>query len=177
MADFDTHDAAAGLLMLATTAVERDEALLQFSATNDLSSMDDEGDSPCPYFDKFYSDGGSAAIKSMTNLEEPQFEMIWAHLENFVRHGYNISRGQKSKVSGTDALFMLMVTIKHGGHWDVLARVFKLKGPTFERLVSRFCTPVSKHVYQCFSVEVGNLFTMAELRERRQGFCTFKEAG
>jgi len=70
---------------------------------------------------------------------------------------------------------MLMTKIKHGDRWDVLARVFKLKVSKFERLITRFCTLFSKHVYQCFVVEVGNIFTMAELREKRQVFSTFKE--
>ena len=33
---------------------------------------------------------------------------------------------------------MAIVTVKNGGTWDVLANVFQIKPPTFERLITKF---------------------------------------
>ena len=30
---------------------------------------------------------------------------------------------------------MISCALKHGGHWDFMARAFGMKGPTFERLI------------------------------------------
>jgi len=41
---------------------------------------------------------------------------------------------------------MLLTVMKHAGHWDFLDQMFKVKGPTFEKLVTGFlsvvCTPL-----------------------------------
>ena len=46
---------------------------------------------------------------------------------------------------------MLMTVFKHGEQWDLLGSVFKIKGPTFEEMITRFALLVSpelkKHLY------------------------------
>lgn len=41
----------------------------------------DEYDSPCPFFDTFYEQGGANAIKSMANFNPSHFYFLWNNIE------------------------------------------------------------------------------------------------
>ena len=66
--------------------------------------------------------------------------------------------------------------LKHGGQLDMLARVFDMKGPTFEQLVTRFVQLISQFVFACFVEKVGELRKMADLQKSQQTFKAFPEA-
>lgn len=99
----------------------------------------------------------------MINFYSSQFSLVWSRLEESVARLYNTGPGQKFKVSGKDAILLLFKTVKYVGHWDVLARDFKTKGPNFERLVSIFSTLISVFAYYCLVGEVRKLFLMGDL--------------
>ena len=112
----------------------------------------------------------------MTNFEPAEFEEIWLLVEEFISQNYNVGRGKKSEVTGKDALFMLMTVLKYGGQWDMLARIFLMKGPTFERLITRFARLVSEQLYKIFVVDLTGPISMRTLRETNSTFREFPEA-
>ena len=112
----------------------------------------------------------------MTNFLSQTFELLWNNLSDLITQTYNVGRGRRSKVSGKDALFVTLTMLKHGGQWDMLARVFDMKVPTFERLVTRFVQLISHFVFACFVEKVGELHTMADLQKSQQTFKAFPEA-
>ena len=73
-------------------------------------------------------------------------------------------------MTGKDVPFLLLVVSKHGGQWDVLGRLFNLKGPTFERMITRFASQISNHMYTVFVTKLTEEITMQAQRSRS---CTF----
>ena len=84
----------------------------------------------------------------MTNFNPAQFIGTWAGFEASIRANYNVGRGGKCAQNPKDVLFMLLAVFKHGGTWDVLARMFGQKRFAFERMVLRFIQLLSKPLYE-----------------------------
>ena len=137
MAEFSQQDAVSALNLLAEVSLRHEQEIANYSA-NVNQNMEDDLDSNSPYFDEFYNEGGAKAIKELTNFYPAQFEEIWLIVQEFITKNYNSGRGKRCKVSGKDILLMLMTVLKHGGQWDLLGRIFNIKGPTFERMITRF---------------------------------------
>ncbi|ETV78481.1 hypothetical protein H257_08004 [Aphanomyces astaci] len=94
-------------------------------------------DSPTPIVDRFHLQGGNAALATMINLTQPEFETIWAIVESVVVPAWTLGRGRKSPVSSKDAFFMTLVVLKHYNAWYKHALDFRMKAPTFEKMVHR----------------------------------------
>lgn len=45
---------------------------------------------------------------------------------------------------------MTLVVLKHGGQWDVLAQLFHMKGPNFERQILKFFPLTIPLIYDRF---------------------------
>lgn len=176
MAEFNTQDAGTALNLLADIALEREEDISNFNTSRDQNDSDEESDSSCPYFDKFFEEGGTQAISDMCNFNASEFEFLWQLLESFVLQNYNSGRGKKCHVTGKDMLFMLLTVMKHGGHWDILGRVFKIKGPTFERMITKFIRLVSDHIYKIFVTDMVSESTMSDFNATGKRFSNFPEA-
>ena len=176
MENFTASDANSALNLLSDIALRRQEEISTFNVTRDLLSSDDENDSPCPYFDQFYNQGGSESIAEMCNFDATEFEFLWQLSQSFITQNYNSGRGKRCAVSGKDLLFMTLTVLKHGGHWDVLARVFKLKGPTFERMVTKFVALISDHLFALLVTDIRREFTMKNLDNTHARFSNFPEA-
>ena len=71
---------------------------------------------------------------------------------------------------------MLLIVLEHGGQWEVLSRVFHMKGPTFERLATRFASLISRNIYQKFVTELTQNCNMKSLQDIRCMFQKFPEA-
>ena len=97
-------------------------------------------------------------------------------LETYIELNYNVDRGEKCHASGKDILFMLLAVVKYGGNWDILGRVFKIKGPKFERMIPKFVSIMSDHVYKLLVVRTSSDFVMQLLRETHQNFKNIREA-
>lgn len=176
MQSYQASDAADALRLLADTVAEREADLRNFQDTSDQESSDEEADSPSPIFDSFYNEGGAEAIRQMTNFDVHRFEDIWNIVHDHVSRTYNVGRGQRCSVTGKDALFITFCVLKHGGHWDVLSRMFKLKAPTFERLVSKFIQIISSFLYKEFVTNASKEYNMSTLNQRKQLFRSFPYA-
>lgn len=114
MNEFRSHDATASLRLLSYTSVNRNEQLEQFNNGNALDSGEEEPDSPASLVDQFYNEGGSSAIKTPTNFEAPQLEIVWTYVQEYVKSSYNVGRGKKSKITAKDSYCMLFTKPKHG---------------------------------------------------------------
>lgn len=112
---FNGQDATSALNLLSEVSLRRDEEIGNYNTHPDRESSDDEQDSPCPYFDQFFDQGGNGAIRDMSNFSPREFELLWILLETFIKSNCNSGRGKKCHVSGKDMLFMLLVVLKHGG--------------------------------------------------------------
>ena len=73
-------------------------------------------------------------------------------------------------------MLMLLTAMKYGGHWDILGRIFKIKVPTFERIMSKFVSLISDHVYTLLVSDLKAEFSLTELCQSNQRFCNFPEA-
>lgn len=62
------QQASTAFYLLTDSAMERDNDIQKHNATPDVNSSDDAAHSLCPFFDAFYNEGGSEAVKSITNL-------------------------------------------------------------------------------------------------------------
>ena len=138
-------DFTAALQLLADAAVDREHEISKYSAEAENSDTDDDNDSDPPIFDQFYDRGGSAGIISMTNYTPDELLEISDCIRAFVIYKYTRGRGRRSSINPQD-FFMTLRVLKHGGHWDFMARTFGMKGPTFERLI--VVLGVSEFIYK-----------------------------
>lgn len=165
-----TQEAANALAQLAEVHDDRNAELNQYAANRDPVESDDENDSPTPIFDAFYNSGGSATILAMTNFTPQEFERCWDIIADFVRTNWNVGRGRRCAHSGRDVFFMLLTVMKHGGNWDFLAEMFKMKGPTFERMIVKFLETISQKYYDDCMREVLKRYTMESMVDRQKTF-------
>lgn len=165
---------SASLQLLADVCFEREQDLSNFNDSPDQDFDNEQFNSNAPLFDQFYDEGGREGIKGLINFTPEEFETLWATAETHVLPRYNTGRGQRSKVTAKDALFCTMTVLKHGGQWQILARVFNMKPPTFERLVTRFLRLVSDYLYVEFVTKVGNMYSMERLMNEQGRFDVFK---
>lgn len=112
---FNKRDASTALDLLAKTAIKRETARNEFNNTLDGTDSDEETDSPFPIFKSFYNEGGSEAIKTVTNMDPERFEIFWSNISEQVMRSYNVGRGMKYSVTSKDTLFTSIVVLKHGG--------------------------------------------------------------
>ena len=167
--------AATALQLLADAAVERNNEISRYEQ-DDAAETDEDVDSESPTFDRFYEQGGSAAIIEMTNFDPTQFLGIWCGFEKIIMVRYNTGRGRKSVHTGKDVLFMTLCVMKHEGQWDFLAKMFGLKGPSFEKLIMKFIEIISLPVYQHYVEAQAGKRTMDKLYESRRNFCQYPMA-
>lgn len=81
MEPLTTSDVTNALSLLAETAENHKNNILDHNSNADCPYTEDENDYPYPVFDKFYNDGGSTSVISMINLSPEKFEFIWQRVE------------------------------------------------------------------------------------------------
>ncbi len=175
MSEFDSQDAARALASIAELTIENNERFEDVSSLPQGSQSDNEEDSPCPYFDEFYNQGPTNIVK-MTNFTASEFEQLWILFQTFIFQNYNLRWGQKCSVRAKDMLFMLLVVIKFGGQWDALGRLFKINGPTFERMMTRLCSLISTKIYDTLVIDHTKSFNMTWFQDKKAEFSNFSEA-
>lgn len=67
-----------------------------------------------------------------------EFRLVYSKLHEAIVTNWNVGFGRKSPQKPIDVLFMTLTVLKHCGSWYVLAAVFNMRGPTFERLIKVF---------------------------------------
>lgn len=109
------------------------------SARSAIQNSDEEDDSRCPKFDRFYNGGDAGAILERTQFHEDFVERIWKGLKGSLVDTF-IDRRGKTTSFPKYFLFIFVTVMKHTGSWDFLANIFYMKGPNFERLIWVWCT-------------------------------------
>ena len=71
---------------------------------------------------------------------------------------------------------MILTVLKHGGAWDLTARILNIKGPTFEGLVTGYMEMLENHIYTIFLKEADRVYSMAALRSHKTQFKHFPYA-
>ena len=71
---------------------------------------------------------------------------------------------------------MLLTVLKHGGNWDFLAQMFKVKGPTFEKIICRFMNIVWEVLYELTVEQAGKQWKMSQYFSSKKTFKNFKYA-
>jgi len=122
--------------MLSDAAERHRDGLTKYADRADSDDSDTDNDSSSPVMDTFLESGGSKAVCDMTNFTLSEFSYLWAKIQNHVLSTWNVGRGRKSAQKPKDVLFMLLTVLKHAGKWDFLAKMFNMKAPTFEKLIS-----------------------------------------
>ncbi|KAF0755307.1 hypothetical protein AaE_005018, partial [Aphanomyces astaci] len=112
--------------------------------------VEEADDSPTPVIDSFFSQGGNASLSTMTNFTLSEFESIWAIVESAMVTTWTMGRGRKSMTSPKDAFFMAMSVLKHCNAWDKHALDYKMKAPTFEKMIHRVFDTVEPILYEHF---------------------------
>lgn len=160
MADLhiSTDEAAAALQLLADGQLQREEELTDYPTEAIHSDSDEETDSPSPILDSFYHAGRSDGILTMINLNIRAFNQFWEAVRQEMENAFVRGRGRKTPYKAKDILFMTLTVLKHGGHWDHTARIFKIHTTCFERLVTKAIKAISGPVYEKLVIaEVENL--------------------
>lgn len=145
---FSTQDTITALELLTDARLEKEAELQKVSSQPDLSDSDEETDSPRPLYDSVLCSGGSKAILEMTKCSSPEFNALWNGIEANVRVKWNTGKGHQSKHTLEVVLFMVLELLKHGRHCDFLGRMFHIKRPTFERMITKFVQTISDDIVQ-----------------------------
>jgi len=123
--------------------------------------------------DAFIEEGGTKAITDMKIFTPSDFDRIWLKIRDHVTRNWNVVRGRKSQHKPKDVLFMLLSVLKHAGSWDFLAKMFQIKGPTFEKLISGFHSTAADTMYELFVLRVRDKQTMAHTIYHKNCFKEF----
>ena len=170
MTSFTKDDAAKALELLADTAALRHDALNAFPTAPIHPDHDEESDSDCPIIDIFVGIGGEEALLKMTNFTRPEFERIYGKITEFVTMNWKVGRGRTTPHKAKDKFFMMLSTLKRGGHSDYMASVFRTKGSVFQRMVKSFLLLVSEHLYDGIVVEIQGRNKMKHLASKNKLF-------
>lgn len=58
---------------------------------------------------------------------------------------------------------MYLVVFKHGTNWDVVAHVFNLKTPTFQKMIVKFIEGIWENLHVSLVKEIDCSYTFADL--------------
>ena len=125
------------LRQLTEKASEHNHDVQTYSSIRQNES-DDGADSLSPIFNSFYNSGGNTATVKMINFTPIEYRKVYSALEETIKSNWNVVRGRKYNQSLMDVLLMTLVVLKHGGLWDFLDKMFRIKEPTFVRLITGF---------------------------------------
>eukprot|EP00171_Calliarthron_tuberculosum_P021722 IDg21722t1 len=151
---------------------EREHELSKFSTSKDVDS-DDEADQPSPIFDSFYESSGTEGIVKMCNFTPLEFRKLYSHLHGEITREWNTGRGKRSEYKAMDVLFMILVVMKHEGSWDQMGNMFRIKGPTFQRLITGFMDKMRKYCVERFVSRIAKTVTMEYCINNRHMFKNF----
>lgn len=135
---------------------------------------DDEADKECPILDNYYEADGNDGMVKMTNFTTNEFEDMYGYLHEYFTTHWDVGRGRGSSVKLMDSLFMLLTVLEHEGSWKILAWVFRIKYPTFKRLLVDFMPVVTLKNFRLFVDIVADIYNITHLREQGKTFRYYK---
>ncbi|KAG6952323.1 hypothetical protein JG687_00013076, partial [Phytophthora cactorum] len=136
------------LAMLEDREESRREELDRYPV--DVGDNDTDVTSTCPILDDIYRDGGADAVLRLTNISPRELNVLWFSLRNHVVRYWNVGRGRRSTFAAKDVFFMLLVVMKCGGTWGMLARIFRIKTPTFIKTITGFIKVVAPKLHEAW---------------------------
>jgi hypothetical protein len=164
-----TEDAAEqGLAQLVELDTARQAKRARCSPPHRNSDNDDEPSLSAVY-DQFFAIG-SDTIMRLTNFSHGEISRLWRRMESFVALNWNVGRGKKCSYGGKDVLFMLLTSLKHCGKWDIVASVFKVNPPTFQKMILKFASVVEPFLFEQFVSAVKDEWTMERLVQSGKTF-------
>lgn len=83
----------------------------------------------------------------MSNFSPRKFNVVRKELSGHVAKNWKVGRGRKLLHCPKDVIFMVLTVVKHGGNWDFLGNMFKIKGPTFEKLIMGYMKVIWERLY------------------------------
>lgn len=113
---------------------------------------------------------------SMTNLSAQEINLLFSKVHDHLYSEWNVGRGRRWKYKPQDVLFMTLTTLKHGGSWDFLGKMFRIKGPTFERLATGFIEVLAPHAVEMFVSVVSRESSYSAMRGKNVRFSNFPYA-
>lgn len=173
---FSVSHASNALAKLCDVAAERQEELQNYGADPLLPDSEDEADSSSPIMDRFVEAEGTRAVLNMTNFTVREYSRLYNRFHEFILTHWNCGRGKKTQYKPKDVLFMLLTVLKYGCNWDILARTFNIKTPTFEQLMHNFITATHKHIYEELVVNFTSSYTVSKLKVSKSAFKSFPYA-
>lgn len=87
-----------------------------------------------------------------------------------------MSDEEKSSFKGKDVLLMMLTMLKHGGSWDTLSKLFRIKGPTFERTEMAFMDAIEPFLIKQSVVNWEKTFMVDRLMANKKVFKYSKHA-
>lgn len=79
---------------------------------------------------EFLNERGQEATLQMCGLTHAKRNMFYYLVEDTVDASWCSGRGRRSSFSPCDVCFMALTTMKHGGTWHFMPRMFRMRGPT-----------------------------------------------
>ena len=152
--------------------MRRNQELSEYAFQPIHGESDEDAGSESPIVDGFRSADGPSPFLKMTNFSEKEFDTIWTPLNENVKTRWNVGAGRKSPFKSNDIFFMLLKMMKHGGKWDFLASIFKMKGPTFKRTVMGFLGIIAEHFHLEHVNRMGMKYSMTRLEREKTLFKT-----
>ena len=168
-------DALTAIRLLTDSHNRREIELSRQSCARTVDE-DHDADGEASIFDSFYLADGNEGILKMTNLSACKFQRLYGELRLFIIANWNTGRGRKRANKPMDVLVMTLALLKHGSSWNFLAKMFRMKGPTFERLVIGFLQVILPEVKRRFIEPVADMYTMCALQEDKKDFKDFSFA-
>ncbi|ETV98761.1 hypothetical protein H310_08828 [Aphanomyces invadans] len=131
-------------------------------------------DSASPVTDQYIAVKGVEVVHTLTNITVSELNTLWINIKPYVSKNWNVGGGRKCPVTGKDMHFMTLVTLKHGGTWDMLASSFDEKAATFSNRVTQFIRVLHPYLVRKYIDEQGIKWTMHQLAVAGLQFETHK---
>ncbi len=106
----------------------------------------------------------------MRNFTLPERRRLYGIMQECIVTSWNVERGRRSTLTPMDVLFMCLVVLKHGRSWDTLCTIFRIKSPTFMRLITGFVSKIVPFSVERFVKKYDQKMTMQCLNEKGQLF-------
>ena len=162
----DSTRAQEVLCQLEERAVEREVPLSAYSSNRNCDS-DEEVDASSPIFYSFLASSGAEGVVKICNFTPSEFHQLYSALSNHISDNLNNGRGKKSDFTHVDVLFMKLVVMTQGVSWDQLGSMFKIKGPKFQRFITKFLSTIQEFCVQRYVTRYSNKVTMSYCHEHK----------